>query len=238
MVFLGQSGILLVLYISLTHSTRCVLLLLLLTLPPVREVCPNHELVMFQPWTENSLYVGSFDILTLFIVSPSPPDSTIFWIFVFLPQAYSCLPPSVTIQRRSTLYLSPASPPRTRPGAESPSTWVLPPPASLHRSSLFLTPFLSSTFYPGPFRTLDSRATCLLMLCVSLVRSPPLFRLRPAPISLSDPRGFSFQGSLHPSAFLHRHHAPPPPPFQPQPAAHSPEGTKGVVTCYLSPCPL
>ena len=111
LVFLGQSGILLVLYISLTHSTRCVLLLLLLTLPPVREVCPNHELVMFQPWTENSLYVGSFDILTLFIVSPSPPDSTIFWIFVFLPQAYSCLPPSVTIQRRSTLYLSPASPP-------------------------------------------------------------------------------------------------------------------------------
>ena len=35
------------------------MLLLLLTWPPVREVCPNHEVVIFQPWTGTSPDLGS-----------------------------------------------------------------------------------------------------------------------------------------------------------------------------------
>ena len=33
-------------------------MLLLLSWPPVRVVCPNYEVVMFQPWTVTPPYVG------------------------------------------------------------------------------------------------------------------------------------------------------------------------------------
>ena len=53
---------------------------------------------------------------------------------------------------------------------------------------------------------------CMPVNSVSLIHSLPLCRSWPMPRSLSSPRGFPFQGSLHPSAFLLCPHVSPPPP--------------------------
>ena len=44
------------------------MLLLLFSWPPVREVCPKYEVVIFQPWTGNPPALGSFDNCYVYIL--------------------------------------------------------------------------------------------------------------------------------------------------------------------------
>ena len=77
--------------------------------PPVREDFPNHEVVMFQPWTGTSPYLGSVDYFYLlyFLVPP----------FIFL------LPPDVRPRGQPT----PTSPLKPSPSAQSvPAQYRLP----------------------------------------------------------------------------------------------------------------
>ena len=78
-------------YISTLPLILPQCMLLLINRPPVREVCPNHRVVLFQPWTGTSLEPGSVIIANLLLVSPVPPVSTLFWIF-FPPPWASLLP--------------------------------------------------------------------------------------------------------------------------------------------------
>ena len=53
--------------------------MLLCNWPPVREVCPNYELVVFQPQTMTPPHLGSVVIITKFASRPPiPPGSTVF----------------------------------------------------------------------------------------------------------------------------------------------------------------
>ena len=61
--------------------TRDIPLLLLYTCPPVRGVCPNYEVVMFQPQTVTPPYLGS--VINCYVrystllnpLHPSPPSA-------------------------------------------------------------------------------------------------------------------------------------------------------------------
>ena len=69
------------------------MLLLLLACPPVRGVCPNHEVMMFQPQTVTPTYLGSVVncyvatpfFLTLSTVICPPPDFPLGWWGVIAP---------------------------------------------------------------------------------------------------------------------------------------------------------
>ena len=63
-----------------------MLLLLLCVWPPVRAVCPNHKVVVFQTQTETALELGSVAIFTTFILAPPvPPVSTVVLDLYILP---------------------------------------------------------------------------------------------------------------------------------------------------------
>ena len=79
-----------------------LLLLLLLTRTPVREVCINHEVVMFQLRTGISTDLVSVAIINLLLVYLVPHVSKVFWIFFTSPWD-SLLPP----HHLSPLYHSP-----------------------------------------------------------------------------------------------------------------------------------
>ena len=60
---------------------------LLLSWPPVRELCPNHEVVVFQPQTGTSPDLGSITYCYIAVLlSPTPP----------FPSASQCLPEGAT----------------------------------------------------------------------------------------------------------------------------------------------
>ena len=44
--------------------------------PPVRVVCPNHEVVLFQPRTGTTPYLGSVANFTFYTSLPTPPVAT------------------------------------------------------------------------------------------------------------------------------------------------------------------
>ena len=68
-------------------------MLLLLIWPSAHDLCPNNEVMMFQPWTGTSTDVGSVAIVNLLLVSPTPPVSTVLWIFFPPPGTQSYRPP-------------------------------------------------------------------------------------------------------------------------------------------------
>ena len=107
--------------------------------PPDRVVCPNHEVVMFQPRTGTAPDLGSIDNFTFYNSPPAPPVSTNF-LDIFLPPPLSCRPTisSVFGHHPYILHLLPTSYPgaKRRPPGRRP----YPPPASLHRSSLCPAP--------------------------------------------------------------------------------------------------
>ena len=74
---------------------------------PVREVCPNFEVVGFQPRTLNTPDLGSF-AYSYFLLYPSTPifSSPVFWIVHSVsPSPWTC-PISPTFYHLSTLLLS------------------------------------------------------------------------------------------------------------------------------------
>ena len=53
--------------------TDYILLMLLFSWPPVHEVCPNYEVVMFQPQTGTPLDLGSVaNFYVAMLLSPVP----------------------------------------------------------------------------------------------------------------------------------------------------------------------
>ena len=51
-----------------------MLLLLLFSWPPVRDMCPNYEVVMFEPWKGTPPYLGSVNnFYVAMLLSPAPP---------------------------------------------------------------------------------------------------------------------------------------------------------------------
>ena len=55
----------------------------------VCAICPNHEVVVFQPWTGTDPYLGSIANYTFYYNPPAPPVSTNFCIFSFPPYVLS-----------------------------------------------------------------------------------------------------------------------------------------------------
>ena len=46
--------------------------------PPVWVLCPNYEVVLFQPCTLTAKYLGPITIFSTFIIAPTaPPFSTV-----------------------------------------------------------------------------------------------------------------------------------------------------------------
>ena len=55
-----------------------IIVLLLCVWPSVCVMCPNHDVVVFQPWTGTAPYLGSVANYTFYSNPPSPSVSTIF----------------------------------------------------------------------------------------------------------------------------------------------------------------
>ena len=74
-----------------------VLLLLFLNYPPVREVCPNHEVFMLQPRTGTYADLGSVAIVNLITSLPRPTCfNRVLYICLPPPDLTTTVPPSVT----------------------------------------------------------------------------------------------------------------------------------------------
>ena len=62
--------------------------------PPVRAVCPNHEVAVFQHRTVTAPDLGSITNAYTYSIPPAPPVPNVFWIFVYSsPWTYLILPP-------------------------------------------------------------------------------------------------------------------------------------------------
>ena len=155
----------------------CVCVCLCVNQPPVQTVCPNYEVVVFQPWTVTATYLGSVAIFNNFILAPpAPPVSTVSGYFYITSSSY-------------------------RPPHQQPFVIITPlcstcyPTPLLERSSVHLDvahtrhPPSSATCICAPHRVPESSA-------VSRVRSSPLCRPQPAPRSLSSPGEFSCRVDL------------------------------------------
>ena len=107
--------------------------------PPVRVVCLNHKVVVFQPRTGTAPGLGSVANYAFILTLPPHLYQPVFWIFLFLP---SILPPpsvsSVCHLIPSLLHPIPTFSPGTN---HHPPAWCLhPPPTSLHCLSLYPAP--------------------------------------------------------------------------------------------------
>ena len=57
---MGNSGLITTkMYKTVIFKINSIIHLLLFAWPPVRVVCLNHDVVMFQPWTGTPPYLGS-----------------------------------------------------------------------------------------------------------------------------------------------------------------------------------
>ena len=147
-------------------------------LPPVRLVCPNYEVVVLQPQTGTTPYLGLVAIITPFIIS-LPPHllQPFFWITLFLS---SILPPHPLVEKfLSPLYVSPST--HLLSWRKTLSTW---------------TQSTAATHQTLPLDS-DPRATCLSLLPLPLSVRPPsaALGLRPGPCQPHG--GFVRCGSLH-----------------------------------------
>ena len=140
-------------------------MLLLLNSPPVCEVCPNNEVVMFKPRTGTSPDLGSITITNLLLVYPAPPVSTVLWIFLPSLGLTTTIPPSIKSRIRSiSFYCTRISPP-TSPGRGSPTCRL--PPLVPALTSLVVIDLLSKSL-------LDPGVLCRFsVVSVSLFRLPP-----------------------------------------------------------------
>ena len=83
--------------------------LLLCLQPQVFTVCPNHEMVMFQPRTVTTLYLGSVANYTFYSNPFTPPVSTGF-LYLFISPLYPTTPPSVGFVVISPLFCTHSPP--------------------------------------------------------------------------------------------------------------------------------
>ena len=108
--------------------------------PPVCEVCPNYEVVVFQPCTVTPPHLGSCCLLLNFKTIPPAPtfSSAVLWIVFF--SIFPTASPSVSVQCQSPLVFHPlpTSSPRTK--RRPPGLFPHPPPESLPQSSLHPAP--------------------------------------------------------------------------------------------------
>ena len=149
-----------------------------------------------------------------------------------LHRTYLLPPPHLSLLDAAPLLsftlLSPPNP----PGVERPSTWTLPPPASLHRSYLRFPPLPASTCFPGPSYPMESCYTCL-WIPFPLSVHPPFANLflRPGPCQ---PLGvLPYEG---PSLPMPASVAPPPPPLPASTGGLVPFRSRGVCV-MLFVCP-
>ena len=193
----------------------------------MRWWCSNLGQGLLRTWAPSLL-------LNLFLVSPDPPSSAIFWIFVSPLKPTPTTPP---IYQLSLLH--PLLPPNL-PDAEHLYTWTSPPTASLHCSSLHLHPLPSSTFSPGFSWPLYSCATCLWIMCPLSVGPPfATLILRPGPfhpLRVSPSEGSPL--CLPSSVCLPLSPSHPPPLCWPWLEAQYPDGTKVFVSRFYYLCPL
>ena len=144
--------------------------------PPVRTVCPNHEVVVFQPRTVTATSLGSGAMLNNFILAPTaPPVSTVSGS-VLIP--FSILPPP-----HQYPFFVVASLCRTRS----------PPP--LPARNAFHLDISHTRHPPASAASLCAPRRVPASVAVSRVRSPPLCCLRRAPRSLLAPGGSVFHVS-------------------------------------------
>ena len=113
---------------------------------PVCEVCPNYEVVVFQPWTVNPPQLGTVSIVADFIYRlPAPPDSTVI-LESFFP---SSIPPSPHHQLfiGVSLYLF-APTPHLLSWREAPPAWTSPVPATRQPLLLVTLPCIACLLLP------------------------------------------------------------------------------------------
>ena len=146
--------------------------------PPFSEVCPNYEVVMFQPWTVTPPCLGYVAIVTYIISShPSPSVSTFSgYLFSLLnPTA----PPSASVHRHSPLsVLHPI--PNSSSGAKCRPPGCYPPPTTCQPLLIVSAP----------------RAACLCLSPFPIIVPVPLFCPWTAPRYLSPPVGVARRVSL------------------------------------------
>ena len=151
--------------------------------PPVREVCPNYDLVVFQPRTVNLPHIGS--VAYCYTFKLGLPHQRFLHRF---PNRY--FPSSVLSPPHPYPFIVEALPLFTRfppplPVWSAP-TWALPIPTNRQPPLLVPTPH-SACLHLSPFPV--------------MVRSP-LFRPWPAPKYMSSPGGFNGCGSPHACVYL------------------------------------
>ena len=152
--------------------------------PPVRELCPNYEVVEFHPRTLTTPDLGSIAYCYT-IIYPFRPT---FFFSIFLDHSVPPLPtpsPSISIHPRIPFDFHPL--PTSSPSAKPP-TWASPEPTTHQPLPLF----------PAP------RAVCLCLFPFPVAVRSPLCIPQPAPRSLPAPGGFAPRGSLRASVSLPR----------------------------------
>ena len=87
--------------------------MLFLVWPPVRAVCTNHGLVVFQPRTGTSLYLGYVDIIITTYSSHLPPHLFQPFLGLIFPDLTPIAPPFSTSWCRFALSLHPLLPPNS-----------------------------------------------------------------------------------------------------------------------------
>ena len=80
------------------------LLLLFFVWYPVRAVCLNYEVVVFQPWTGTAPYLGSAAIFTTIIDATRPTCFNRFWIYCFISRTWFLFPTRLPPVDAASLY--------------------------------------------------------------------------------------------------------------------------------------
>ena len=186
------------------------MLLLLLSWPPVRVVCPNHEVLVFQRQIGTAPYLGSVAIFTNILYFSHPTCFNHLWISHFPPRTWLISFPRIPPFNAASLSRFTRSSPPTHPGTERQSTWTDPPPTSLHCSSALTS-----------LARIQHGVPRIIMCIPSLVWLPPIFHPWPDSRSLSAPLVIPSEGN-----------------FLPLPASVSCTSAPPPVSLYRRTCPL
>ena len=141
-------------------------MLLLLTWPQVCEVCPNHEVVMFQIFTATSPDLGSVAIVNIFFIFSARPVTTALWILCFTPGPAYYLPPIFHPSTLLHFICCTSYPLRTILGTEKMYTWTALTHANLRRPSLRFPHLPGDPWSSGP-HAFDWHVPCPLDLPLS-----------------------------------------------------------------------